>query len=189
MISSAANDAVSGNEPGTGPAAETQTATNATNTENAPEADPAKVEDGGSRIEDGGQAPDAEFQTASAPAADHRFLDVPDLIPARMLNEFAYCPRLAYLEWAQGEFVHNLDTLEGRFGHRRVDEPSRGNSSWARSRTAARCCDGICPRGTRPCWGNWPCWPSRRGGRRAWRRCWELREWRRNCISPVSQSS
>ena len=22
--------------------------------------------------------------------------DVPDLIPARMLNEFAYCPRLAY---------------------------------------------------------------------------------------------
>ena len=26
-------------------------------------------------------------------------LDLPDLIPARMLNEFAYCPRLAYLEW------------------------------------------------------------------------------------------
>ena len=52
--------------------------------------------------------------------------NVPDLVPARMLNEFAYCPRLAYLEWAQGEFVHNLETLEGRFGHRRVDEPSRG---------------------------------------------------------------
>jgi len=51
--------------------------------------------------------------------------DAPDLVPARMLNEFAYCPRLAYLEWAQGEFVHNLDTLEGRFGHRRVDEPTR----------------------------------------------------------------
>ncbi len=43
-----------------------------------------------------------------------------------MLNEFAYCPRLAYLEWVQGEFVHSLDTLEGRFGHRRVDEPTRG---------------------------------------------------------------
>jgi CRISPR-associated protein Cas1 len=51
--------------------------------------------------------------------------DVPDLVPARMLNEFAYCPRLAYLEWVQGEFVHNLDTLEGRFGHRRVDQPTR----------------------------------------------------------------
>ena len=44
-----------------------------------------------------------------------------------MLNEFAYCPRLAYLEWVQGEFVHNLDTLEGRFGHRRVDEPTRAD--------------------------------------------------------------
>jgi CRISPR-associated protein Cas1 len=51
--------------------------------------------------------------------------DVPELIPARMLNEFAYCPRLAYLEWVQGEFADNLETLEGRFGHRRVDQPSR----------------------------------------------------------------
>jgi CRISPR-associated protein Cas1 len=51
--------------------------------------------------------------------------DVPDLIPARMLNEFTYCPRLAYLEWVQGEFADNLETLEGRFGHRRVDQPDR----------------------------------------------------------------
>lgn len=51
--------------------------------------------------------------------------DAPELIPARMLNEFAYCPRLAYLEWVQGEFADNLETLEGRFGHRRVDKPSR----------------------------------------------------------------
>jgi len=53
-----------------------------------------------------------------------RETDVPDLVPARMLNEFAYCPRLAYLEWVQGEFADNLETLEGRFGHRRVDKPS-----------------------------------------------------------------
>ena len=53
-----------------------------------------------------------------------RETDVPDLIPARMLNEFCYCPRLAYLEWVQGEWAHNLETLEGRFGHRRVDKPS-----------------------------------------------------------------
>lgn len=51
--------------------------------------------------------------------------DVPDLIPARMLNEFCYCPRLGYLEWAQGEFADNLETLEGTFGHRRVDQPTR----------------------------------------------------------------
>ena len=56
-----------------------------------------------------------------------QLMDVPELIPARMLNEFAYCPRLAYLEWVQGEFADNLDTLEGRFGHRRVDEPSRAD--------------------------------------------------------------
>ncbi|MCX7429122.1 MAG: CRISPR-associated endonuclease Cas1 [Planctomycetia bacterium] len=53
--------------------------------------------------------------------------EVPELIPARMLNEFAYCPRLAYLEWVQGEFTDNLETLEGRFGHRRVDRPTRGD--------------------------------------------------------------
>lgn len=46
---------------------------------------------------------------------------VPDLLPARMLNEFAYCPRLFYLEWVQGEWEESLDTVEGRFQHRRVD--------------------------------------------------------------------
>jgi CRISPR-associated protein Cas1 len=44
------------------------------------------------------------------------------LLPVRMLNEFAYCPRLAYLEWVQGEFADSADTVEGRFHHRRVDE-------------------------------------------------------------------
>jgi len=62
---------------------------------------------------------------ATTDAEVARETDVPDLIPARMLNEFAYCPRLAYLEWVQGEFADNLETLEGRFGHRRVDQPSR----------------------------------------------------------------
>lgn len=45
------------------------------------------------------------------------------LVPARMLNEYAYCPRLAYLEWVQGEFADSADTLEGRFRHQRVDQP------------------------------------------------------------------
>ena len=50
---------------------------------------------------------------------------VPDFVPARMVNEFTYCPRLAYLEWVQGEWDDNLDTIEGRWVHRRVDhEPA-----------------------------------------------------------------
>lgn len=49
---------------------------------------------------------------------------IPELVPARMLNEFAYCPRLCYLEWVQGEFAHSADTIDGRFQHRRVDRPA-----------------------------------------------------------------
>lgn len=47
--------------------------------------------------------------------------EAPDLIPARMLNEFSYCPRLGYLEWVQGEFEDSSDTIHGRFVHRNVD--------------------------------------------------------------------
>lgn len=42
-------------------------------------------------------------------------------IPARMINEYVYCPRLAYLEWVQGEWRENPDTADGRHAHRRVD--------------------------------------------------------------------
>lgn len=45
------------------------------------------------------------------------------LIPVRMLNEHVYCPRLAYLEWVQGEWADSADTVEGRYKHRRVDKP------------------------------------------------------------------
>ena len=45
------------------------------------------------------------------------------LIPARILNEFVYCPRLAYLEWVQKEFEDSADTVHGRHVHRRVDKP------------------------------------------------------------------
>ena len=45
------------------------------------------------------------------------------LIPARMLNEHVYCPRLAYLEWVQGEWADSADTVDGRYRHRRVDKP------------------------------------------------------------------
>ncbi len=50
-------------------------------------------------------------------------LEVPDLIPARMLNEFIYCPRLFHLEWVQAEFADNDETVHGRFVHERADKP------------------------------------------------------------------
>jgi CRISPR-associated protein Cas1 len=46
---------------------------------------------------------------------------VPDLVPARMINEVLYCERLMYLEWVQGEFQDNRFTVEGRSVHRRTD--------------------------------------------------------------------
>lgn len=52
-----------------------------------------------------------------APANDPR-PGFPDLVPARMLNEHAYCPRLAYLEWVQGDFADSADTVDGRWQHR-----------------------------------------------------------------------
>ena len=48
--------------------------------------------------------------------------DLP-LLPARMVNEYEYCPRLAYLEWVQGEWAESGDTVHGKFVHRRVDKP------------------------------------------------------------------
>jgi len=47
----------------------------------------------------------------------------PELVPARIVNEVLYCERLAYLEWAQGEFADNIHTVEGTVRHTRVDEP------------------------------------------------------------------
>lgn len=38
-----------------------------------------------------------------------------------MVNEFVYCPRLAYLMWAQAEWTETGDTVDGRRVHARVD--------------------------------------------------------------------
>ncbi len=45
-----------------------------------------------------------------------------DYLPARMINEFVYCPRLFFLEYVEAQFADNLETTEGTIGHRRVDE-------------------------------------------------------------------
>jgi CRISPR-associated protein Cas1 len=48
--------------------------------------------------------------------------ELPDYLPARMVNEFAYCPRLFFYEWVDGVFRESVDTIEGAIQHRRVDE-------------------------------------------------------------------
>lgn len=46
------------------------------------------------------------------------------LVPARMVNEYVYCPRLAYLMWTQAEWAETADTVDGRRVHARADKPS-----------------------------------------------------------------
>lgn len=63
------------------------------------------------------------------------------LIPVRMVNEYVYCPRLAYLMWVQAEWADSADTVEGRVKHKRVDSgggklpeaPEEGDRVHARS--------------------------------------------------------
>lgn len=50
--------------------------------------------------------------------------EVPRLVPVRMVNEAAYCPRLFFLEWVQARWSDSADTVEGRFVHRVVDRES-----------------------------------------------------------------
>src|ERR1035437_4592985 len=57
---------------------------------------------------------------AAAPEGDVRAL--PEYLPARMVNEFSYCPRLFFYEWVEGVFQESADTVEGAAQHRRVDE-------------------------------------------------------------------
>ena len=61
-----------------------------------------------------------EFHLPAPPATG----DDP-LVPARMVNEFVYCPRLAYLMWGQAEWAETGDTVEGRSVHARVDRPNQ----------------------------------------------------------------
>jgi len=48
--------------------------------------------------------------------------ELPDYLPARMVNEFVYCPRLFFYEWVEGLFRHSADTVEGGILHARVDK-------------------------------------------------------------------
>lgn len=48
-------------------------------------------------------------------------MTTPTLLPVRMLNEYAYCPRLFHLMHVEGRWEDNVYTIEGRDVHRRVD--------------------------------------------------------------------
>jgi len=46
----------------------------------------------------------------------------PELLPLRMLNEYAYCPGLFHLMHVEGRWADNAFTVEGRNVHRRADQ-------------------------------------------------------------------
>ncbi len=59
---------------------------------------------------------------APLPLSGHpRPRELPDYLPARMVNEFVYCPRLFFYEFVEGVFRESADTVEGSIQHRRVD--------------------------------------------------------------------
>jgi CRISPR-associated protein Cas1 len=68
------------------------------------------------------QLPNRARPLKAALAGDVSQNDQPDYLPARMVNEFVYCPRLFYYEWVEGVFAHSADTVEGAFAHARVDD-------------------------------------------------------------------
>jgi hypothetical protein len=49
---------------------------------------------------------------------------LPEYLPARMVNEYAYCPRLFFYEWVEGLFRHSVDTIEGSIPHEKIDKKS-----------------------------------------------------------------
>ncbi len=58
-----------------------------------------------------------------APLRDAQRL--PDYLPARMVNEYVYCPRLFFYEWVEGVWMESVDTVEGKLQHKRVDKPGK----------------------------------------------------------------
>ncbi|HEX3659673.1 MAG TPA: CRISPR-associated endonuclease Cas1 [Pirellulales bacterium] len=62
---------------------------------------------------------------SSAPQNDASSGDTPpDYLPARMLNEFVYCPRRFFYEHVEKVFAINREVLEGRLRHKKLDDGS-----------------------------------------------------------------
>lgn len=56
---------------------------------------------------------------------DDSLNSVPTVIPARMINEYVYCPRFFHLAYVGREEGENDFTVEGKWLHRRVDRGGR----------------------------------------------------------------
>jgi len=67
-------------------------------------------------------APSPTPQRRGLVAARH--VEVPEYLPARMLNEFIYCPRLFFYEWVEQLFAHSADTIEGALRHEKISQGS-----------------------------------------------------------------
>lgn len=63
---------------------------------------------------------------ATVPLPFETLSPLPEYLPARMVNEFVYCPRLFFYEWVEGVFRESADTVEGSVQHRRVDREGKG---------------------------------------------------------------
>ncbi len=66
------------------------------------------------------------LQPIPAKASLRRPVELPEYLPARMLNEFVYCPRLFFYEWVEGVFRHSSDTVDGAQKHQKGDEREDG---------------------------------------------------------------
>lgn len=73
------------------------------------------------------------LDSATVPTADDQPVEA-ELLQARMLNEFVYCPRLFYYEYVDGVFLKNADTERGSAIHEKVD---RGRGSLPKTRKKA----------------------------------------------------
>ena len=70
-------------------------------------------------------APDGPTEDAEPPVTQPSTINYQppvESLPARMLNEFVYCPRLFYYEHVEGVFVESADTVKGAAIHARVDK-------------------------------------------------------------------
>ena len=85
----------------------------------------SSLQDEATRENDPEAPPDLPLPASTSQAPPSAFPVPPsafkDPIPARMLNEFVYCPRLFYYEFVEGVFVASADTLRGAAIHQRVD--------------------------------------------------------------------
>jgi CRISPR-associated protein Cas1 len=89
------------------------------------------VDPGATQI--GQPIPDSTSSRRDAPGVPFQPNLAPVYLPARMINEFVYCPRLFYYEQVEGVFLDNADTIRGSQGHKRVDQGSGALSSSAKA--------------------------------------------------------